>query len=98
MSEPHKHGSHCCCTGEPSSAKGVNRRAALLGVGAVGAVAVAALSADVPEAQAGAHDPPAEPALPPSNMVFAKGRVALVVTDPQIDFLSPDGVTWKTAR
>lgn len=37
---------------------------------------------------------PAEPALPPSNMVLAKGRVALVVTDPQIDFLSPDGVTW----
>jgi nicotinamidase-related amidase len=27
-------------------------------------------------------------------MVLEPGRFALVVTDPQIDFLSPDGVTW----
>ncbi|MBL8580426.1 MAG: cysteine hydrolase [Mesorhizobium sp.] len=27
-------------------------------------------------------------------MVLVKDRVALVVTDPQIDFLSPNGVTW----
>lgn len=43
------------------------------------------------------HDPYAEPenpGLPPSNMKLHPGRVALVVTDPQIDFLSPDGVTW----
>ena len=33
-------------------------------------------------------------ALPASNMVLKKGQVALVVTDPQIDFLSPKGVTW----
>ena len=37
---------------------------------------------------------PANPALPPSTMTLEKGRTALVVVDPQIDFLSPDGVTW----
>jgi len=37
---------------------------------------------------------PAEPALPPSDMMLDVDRAALVVTDPQIDFLSPEGVTW----
>ena len=37
---------------------------------------------------------PAEPGLPQTDMVIEKGRTALVLTDPQIDFLSPDGVTW----
>ncbi len=37
---------------------------------------------------------PAEPSLPPSNMELDLSRTALVITDPQIDFLSPDGVTW----
>jgi nicotinamidase-related amidase len=44
-----------------------------------------------------ASDPyadPAEPALPPSNMVLDLKRTALVIVDPQIDFLSPTGVTW----
>ncbi len=33
-------------------------------------------------------------ALPDPGMQIEKGRTALVVTDPQNDFLSPDGVTW----
>ena len=33
-------------------------------------------------------------ALPDPGMTVVKGRTALVVTDPQNDFLSPDGVTW----
>jgi nicotinamidase-related amidase len=37
---------------------------------------------------------PAEPALPPSDMKLDLDRTALVITDPQVDFLSPDGVTW----
>ncbi len=44
-----------------------------------------------------AEDPyaePAEPGLPPSNMELDFPRVALLVTDPQIDFLSEDGATW----
>lgn len=37
---------------------------------------------------------PSKPMLPPSNMKLDLARTALVVTDPQIDFLSPNGVTW----
>ena len=40
------------------------------------------------------YEPPDEPALPPSDMKLDLSRTALVITDPQIDFLSPDGVTW----
>jgi nicotinamidase-related amidase len=32
--------------------------------------------------------------LPDTGMQIEKGRTALVVTDPQNDFLSPEGVTW----
>jgi nicotinamidase-related amidase len=37
---------------------------------------------------------PRNSALPPSDMKLNLERTALVVTDPQIDFLSPDGVSW----
>jgi len=33
-------------------------------------------------------------ALPDPGMEIVKGRTALVITDPQNDFLSPEGVTW----
>ena len=33
-------------------------------------------------------------ALPDPGMTIDRGNTALVVTDPQIDFLSPDGVMW----
>ncbi|MGB5409107.1 MAG: hypothetical protein WBN43_20275 [Thiogranum sp.] len=33
-------------------------------------------------------------ALPDPGMQIEKGRTALVVTDPQNDFLSPKGVAW----
>ena len=32
--------------------------------------------------------------LPDPGMVIDSGRTALVITDPQNDFLSPEGVTW----
>ncbi|BBZ72943.1 isochorismatase family protein [Mycobacterium paraseoulense] len=38
-------------------------------------------------------DPP-DPALPPSGFALDLEHAALVITDPQIDFLSPDGVAW----
>jgi biuret amidohydrolase len=38
--------------------------------------------------------PRADAPLPRPGMMVQKGRVALVVTDPQRDFLSPDGVAW----
>ena len=65
-------------------------------VGAVGAAAAVGLGAGR-AAAATADDPyadPANPALPPSDMKLDFERVALVITDPQVDFLSPKGVTW----
>ena len=41
-----------------------------------------------------AYADPIEPVLPPSTMVLDKQRAALVVVDPQIDFLREDGVAW----
>ena len=38
---------------------------------------------------------PTNPILPPSNMELDLKSVALVITDPQVDFLSPTGVTWE---
>jgi len=76
--------------------KSFDRRQVLRGGLATSALAVAATTAGAAGASA-AEDPyadPAEPALPPSDMVLDLTRTALVVTDPQIDFLSPDGVTW----
>ena len=46
------------------------------------------IAADNPYAE------PETPGLPPSNMELDFPRAALVVTDPQIDFLSEKGVTW----
>ncbi len=56
-------------------------------------LAVTAFSSTA-NAQVDPYAEPAEPGLPPSNMVLDLPRTALVITDPQIDFLSPDGVTW----
>ena len=41
------------------------------------------------------YAPPAEPSLPPSDMELDLTRTAVVITDPQIDFLSEEGVTWE---
>ena len=42
----------------------------------------------------GAISPQLLAGLPNPGMQIDKGRTALVVTDPQNDFLSPEGVTW----
>jgi len=41
------------------------------------------------------YAPPEKAALPVGGFELDLARAALVVTDPQIDFLSPDGVTWE---
>ncbi len=41
------------------------------------------------------YAPPEKSGLPPSDMKLNLQRTALLITDPQIDFLSPKGVTWK---
>ena len=58
------------------------------------AVLVAFLLSSTLGAQENPYAEPEEPGLPPSNMELDLSRTALVITDPQIDFLSPDGVTW----
>ncbi|MBW4707387.1 cysteine hydrolase [Roseobacter sp. YSTF-M11] len=74
----------------------ISRRAALRGgIAATTAAAAAAITPQTASAQeTSPYAPPAEPALPPSTMKLDLSRAALVVTDPQIDFLHPDGVTW----
>ncbi len=62
--------------------------------GAAAAVAVAAAGTS----HAASDDPYADPvkgALPKTDVKLDLSNTALVVTDPQIDFLSPKGVTWK---
>jgi len=87
-----KHHNH---SHDENEAREVGRRD-LLKAGIAGGVALAAAGGAAGTAQAGAspYADPAEPALPPNDMVLDRPRAALVVTDPQIDFLSPDGVTW----
>ncbi|AVH57254.1 MULTISPECIES: cysteine hydrolase [Streptomyces] len=45
--------------------------------------------------QANPYAEPSAPALPDSGFRLDLSRTALVVTDPQIDFLSPAGATWE---
>lgn len=40
------------------------------------------------------YDDPAEPALPKTGFKLDRSKTALVVIDPQNDFLSPSGVSW----
>jgi nicotinamidase-related amidase len=74
--------------------RGLDRRSVLKAGLAAGAVASAAGVAGTAQAAENPYADPKEPALPPGGMVINHARAALVVTDPQIDFLSPDGVTW----
>jgi len=92
----HGHHHHGAAGDEPA---GLDRRAFIAAgtAGVAGAAALGAgLAADPAAAASGnpAYAEPTEPGLPPSTMTLDKGRAALLVVDPQIDFLSPDGVTW----
>ena len=61
---------------------------------ALSAIVIAFLWFDPAGAESDKYAPPEESALPPSDMKLNLERAALLVTDPQIDFLSPKGVTW----
>jgi len=75
-----------------------SRRNFLRAGAAITAAAASSVVATATAAEAAAatdkYADPAKPALPPSNMKLDPARTALVVTDPQVDFLSPRGVTW----
>lgn len=66
--------------------------AGVVAAGTAGLAGGAALAASN-EARAKYADPE-KPGLPQVDMEIEKGRTALVVTDPQVDFLSEKGVTW----
>ena len=71
-----------------------SRRSVLkAGIAAGAGTAALGLAGRQSEAQSPYADPE-KPALPASTMVLDRAHAALVVTDPQIDFLSPKGVTW----
>ncbi|ETX03622.1 MAG: hypothetical protein ETSY2_32950 [Candidatus Entotheonella gemina] len=74
----------------------INRRAFLHTASvATATIVVAGLGTRTVAAEADKYAPPDKSALPPSTMSLDLPRTALVVTDPQIDFLSPKGVTWE---
>lgn len=97
MTQHHDH-EHTCECGHTKESVDLARRRVLAGVAAVGAagaatVAGTSLQAATDEAKLTYADPE-NPGLPQVDMDITAGRTALVVTDPQIDFLSEDGVTW----
>lgn len=76
---------------------GIAGRRNFLASGAAVSAALAtavATSAATPAAAADKYADPANPMLPPSDMKLDLARTALVVIDPQVDFLSPKGVAW----
>ena len=74
--------------------KKLTRRGALKGSVVAAAAAATLGAANSAQAQQDPYADPEKPALPPSDMKLDLNRTALVVTDPQVDFLSPEGVTW----
>ncbi|MEO0866748.1 MAG: cysteine hydrolase, partial [Pseudomonadota bacterium] len=97
MKPDHQHDQTCGC-GHTQESVDLARRRVLAGVAAAGAAGAASVvgttaQAATDEAKA-AYADPENPGLPQIDMTIEPGRTALVVTDPQIDFLSEDGVTW----
>lgn len=87
-----------CCDHSHEDAENSKKRgrrdflkAGALGVAALAGAGVASRAA---RADGDPYADPAEPALPQTDMTVTLANTALVVTDPQVDFLSPDGVTW----
>jgi biuret amidohydrolase len=94
MCTNHDHGSRRAPPAGGEGRGGIGRRAVLHGGAGLVAAGAAATGIHGAAAAADPYAPPAEGALPASGFVFDRSRAALVVTDPQIDFLSPDGVAW----
>lgn len=75
--------------------KATSRRGFLAGIGvaAVGSVAMAT-SAQSQDTANGAYADPSSPALEKPDMKLDVSRAALVVIDPQVDFMSPKSPAW----
>ena len=91
------HDDNCGC-GHTEESVDLARRRVLAGVAAASAAGAASVvgtasQAATDEAKTEYADPET-PGLPQIDMTIDPRRTALVVTDPQIDFLSENGVTW----
>jgi len=83
-----------------AATNGFINKSALVALGLIAAVVVGygalipeTSAADTPRA-ASAKLPPINDGLPLPGFSVEPGSTAIVITDPQNDFLSPDGVTW----
>lgn len=76
----------------PSS---LGRRIAMQSIAGAVAASAGVASAARPASANAAYADPTNPALPPSTMDLERGRTALVVVDPQNDFLTEQGVAWN---
>ncbi len=65
----------------------------LAGAAAAGSIAIASGTAAIAAEPSPYADPP-NPALPPTDMKLDLRRAALVVIDPQVDFMSPKSPAW----
>lgn len=89
---------HTCECQPSDESVDLARRHMLAGVAAAGAAGAASIAggaahAATEEAKAAYADPD-NPALPDMDMDIDPERTALVVVDPQVDFLDPKGVAW----
>lgn len=97
MTQKTEHDGACGCGYTHEHVDLARRRllAGTAGAAAAGAAALVGQAAGAATEAAMAHyADPETPGLPQVDMDIVPGRTALVVTDPQIDFLSEDGVTW----
>jgi nicotinamidase-related amidase len=72
----------------------VDRRGFLKKTAFAAAAGGAALASPAAAQSDDPYADPVKPALPATDVEVTLDNTALVITDPQIDFLSPDGVTW----
>jgi len=80
------------CEGNP---KDIGRRSLLMaGAATATGLGLAGTARAQENGEEDAYAPPAEPALPDTDFDLVQGRAALLVVDPLVDFLHPDGVAW----
>lgn len=77
-----------------SSSNPQRRRFLSFMAAAAAGAAATAVSSRSATAQPEKYADPTDPALPKSRMVLDPRRAALVVIDPQVDFMSPSGKAW----
>ncbi|MFX4221902.1 MAG: cysteine hydrolase [Thalassobaculum sp.] len=92
----HVHDQHCGCGATHERVDLARRRllAGAAGATIAGAAGVSGTAMAATDDARALYADPDQPGLPQIDVVVDPGRTALVVTDPQIDFLSEKGVTW----